>query len=288
LLSLCAPIQGTARPQPYALDGTEVQCIQSKILNRDYELYFGLPASYGKSPRRYPVVFITDAPYAFPLVRSISRRVSDNGKQLEEFILVGLSYAKGDTSALSRNRDYTPTDVNAKGTREPDQAIGPYGQAERYRRFIADEVFPFVARHYPADMSRTIYFGHSYGGLFGIHVLLTKPTMFSHYVIGSPSLWFDKRHMLKAERAYAATSRDLPARILMIVGSFETIPSQTSNPRFHKRNDMIKDARVFEMQLKARHYPSLSIRSEVIDDEDHLTVFPAIATRGLLWALPAR
>jgi uncharacterized protein len=188
LLSLYTTAPATAQPQPYALEDTEVQPMHSELLNRDYELYVGLPASYGLSPRKYPVVFITDAPYAFPLMRSIGRRVSDNGKQLEEFILVGLSYAKGDSPARSRNRDYTPTDINAKGTRKLDQAIGPYGQAEGYRRFVDEEVFPFVARNYSADMSRTIYFGHSYGGLFGVHVLLTKPSMFSHYVLGSPSL----------------------------------------------------------------------------------------------------
>jgi predicted alpha/beta superfamily hydrolase len=288
LLSLCTLARAETQAKPYVLEGTQVQSIRSEMLSRDYELYVDLPASYGQSHKSYPVVFITDAPYAFPLVRSISRRVSDHGKALEEFILVGLSYANGDSPAQSRNRDYTPTDVNAKKTREVDQGAGPYGGAESYRRFVANEVLPFVARRYRADMNRKIYIGHSYGALFGIHALLTEPTMFNAYVLGSPSLWYDKRTMFDAERAYAATNKDLPAQVLLMVGSFESIPRKSSNPRFNKRIDMVKDAHAFEKQLKSRNYRGLSIRSEVIDDEDHLTVFPAIATRGLLWTLSAQ
>ncbi|MDQ3618407.1 MAG: hypothetical protein M3374_06825 [Pseudomonadota bacterium] len=42
----------------------------------------------------------------------------------------------------------------------------------------------------------------------------------------------------------------------------------------------------FEAQLKSRGYPNLRVQSTVIDDEDHLTVYPAAITRGLTWALP--
>jgi pimeloyl-ACP methyl ester carboxylesterase len=45
----------------------------------------------------------------------------------------------------------------------------------------------FVAGHYRADMGEKIYAGHSYGGLIGVHVLLTEPDMFQRYVLGSPS-----------------------------------------------------------------------------------------------------
>src|SRR5688572_22790664 len=84
-----------AGPPPYAIDDTQVLDIASKALGRDYQLYVALPESYADEPARtYPVVFVTDAPYAFPLVRAIGRRVGDHGDGLEEFILVGLSYAK--------------------------------------------------------------------------------------------------------------------------------------------------------------------------------------------------
>ena len=50
---------------------------------------------------------------------------------------------------------------------------------------------------------------------------------------------------------------------------------------------MMRDLRTFEAQLRSRRYPSLGIEATVIGDEDHLTVYPAAITRGLMWALPA-
>ncbi|PFH11664.1 hypothetical protein BCF11_4119 [Collimonas sp. PA-H2] len=278
----CVTAQAATPMHPYELEGTEVQSIPSKILHRDYEIFVSLPASYATSTKRYPVLFITDANYAFPLIRSINRRVSDNGKKLEEFILVGLSYAKGDDPVHSRNRDYTPTDTtNNSGER-------PTGQAEPYRQFIEKEVFPFVAANYRADMSRKIFSGHSYGSLLGLHMLLTEPQMFNQYILGSPSLWYDKRVMFDMERSYAASHKDMPAQVFMLIGSFETVKSKDRNPRYNKENDMVKDMRDFEARLKSRRYPNLSVRSEVIQDEDHLTVFPALITRGLFWSFASK
>ena len=96
-------------PQPYALEGTEVREIRAKALHRDYQLFISLPRGYAESTRQYPVLFVTDATYAFPLIRSITRRIRNGGEDMEDFILVGLSYAKGETPEYSRRRDYTPT-----------------------------------------------------------------------------------------------------------------------------------------------------------------------------------
>ncbi|GFE80644.1 hypothetical protein GCM10011487_26440 [Steroidobacter agaridevorans] len=163
-----------------------------------------------------------------------------------------------------------------------------HGEAEAYRRFIADEVFPLVAEHYRVDMNRKIFAGHSYGGLLGAHILLTEPTMFERYILSSPSLWYDDRVMLARERAYAAVHTDMRADVFLSIGSFETVNPSSANKRYHRNNDMVRDLRKFEAQLRSRRYPGLRIDSNVIDDEDHLTVYPSAITRGLMWALPAQ
>jgi hypothetical protein len=90
---------------------------------------------------------------------------------------------------------------------------------------------------------------------------------------------------LRREADYAGKHQDLDARIRMYCGSFEAV---SSAPRYNRHNDLVRDMQGFERTLKRRRYPSLAIDSGVIADEDHLTVAPAIATRGLLWALPGR
>ncbi|MBX9876608.1 MAG: alpha/beta hydrolase, partial [Beijerinckiaceae bacterium] len=232
------------------LKDTEVRTIRAKLLERDYEIYVWLPDSYRSQPRRrFPVLYVTDADYAFPLVRSIAQRVGNRAQGLEEFILVGLSYALGDSREFSRRRDYTPTPHGEK-TRDPEGRRPLFGEAEPYRRFLAEELMPFVAATYRTDTTRSLYAGHSYGGLFGLHVLLTQPSMFSHYIIGSPSLWFDRRVMFARERAFAEANRDLGANVLMAIGSFETVNPASEDRRYSRSLDMVADFRAFEQALR--------------------------------------
>ncbi len=274
---------------PYVLEGTQVHKLPAKKLGRQYELYVSLPASYAESKRAFPVLFVTDANYAFPLIRAIAKRVGDGGNNLEDFILVGLSYATGDTPTVSRNRDYTPLKYKNKqqiARDKANQAI--YGEAEGYRQYLANEVFPFLASQYRIDMQRKVFAGHSYGGIFGAHVLLTEPSMFSHYILGSPSLFYDHRSLFDKEEEYANKHKDLPAKVFLMIGGYERVNPASKNPRYLKEVDMVADMLAWQKQLQGRRYPNLEIRSKVLEDEDHLTVAPNIITRGLLWALPGK
>ena len=283
-----APAADDGAAHPYVLNDTEARTLHAARLGRDYDITVSLPPSYGTGQRRYPVVFVTDAPYAFPLTRAIEARVAGHSKELPEFILVGLGYAVGDTAEYSRRRDYTPT---AHGDRDAtsDMPGRPvvYGEAEGYRRFVADEVFPFIAGHYRADMAHKVFAGHSYGSLFGAYVLATAPDMFDGYVLGSPSLWFDDYAVLARERASAAAHRDVRARVYLGAGEFEARSprGRPRDARYNTDRDMVADTQGFARTLASRHDPGLKVRSDVIAGEDHLTVAPALITRGLMWTL---
>jgi predicted alpha/beta superfamily hydrolase len=279
LLCLSSTASAQAAP-PYVLDDTAVHTLHAKDLKRDYDVLVSLPPSYKTSTKRFPVLFVTDAPYAFPVVRAIAKRVGDRGEGLEEFILVGLAYAKGDTPEFSRRRDYTPTETADIGLKSdmPGRAV-KHGEAEGYRRFIAADVFPLIERTYRADMSRKIFVGHSYGSLFGLHVLFTEPSMFDQYILGSPSTWYGKRVMFEREKAYAAIHKDLKAGVFFGVGGLEVKKPGTSV-------DTVADMQELERVLKSHRYPGLRTASRVFDEEDHLSVAPRIITSGLKWALP--
>ncbi|HEU4775186.1 MAG TPA: alpha/beta hydrolase-fold protein [Telluria sp.] len=277
-LFLIAASAASAEPAPYTLSNTEVLSLRSAALKRDYDIFVSLPESYKNSNKHYPVVFVADANYAFPVGRALAARVGAHGRGLEEFILIGLSYARGDSPEYSRRRDYTPGPSLENGLRSDMPGRTPaFGEAEGYRRFIADEVFPLVAQHYRADMRRTIFSGHSYGSLLGLHILFTEPSMFSHYILGSPSLWYGKNLMFEREKAYAAGHKDLKANVFFAVGGLETGKGE---------DNMVGDLKRFTAALTARRYPGLRVASTVLADEDHLSVAPLIMTRGLKWALP--
>lgn len=279
-----APAQA---PAPVTLSDTESWELIAEGTGRTYPIWVSLPASYADSgDRQYPVVFVTDALYSFPLVRSIRNLVGQKGRNIEDFILVGLPPQKGLTSLQSRSRDYTPSNPLLKpGANTRTLTAEIYGEAATYRDFIERQVFPLIAKNYRADMQRRIFAGHSLGGLFGSFVLLTKPTMFQSYILSSPSLWFDKREILRYERAWAAGNRDLPAKVMLYAGSFEAMKPA---PRYFKTVDMLRDAQDFERLLESHRYPRLQIDHAVVPDEDHLTVYPGTISRGLLWALPGQ
>jgi predicted alpha/beta superfamily hydrolase len=290
LLAAALPVAASAAEatRPYVLSDTEVQVVRAPHLERDYELYVSLPPSYGHGDRRYPVVFVTDAPYAFPVTRAIVARIAGHSKELTEFILVGLGYAKGDTPEYSRRRDYTPSARGDRGATSdmPGRPV-VFGEAEGYRRFVADEVFPFIASHYRADMARKVFAGHSYGSLFGAYVMLTAPEMFDGYVLGSPSLWFDQRLLFARERTFAAAHTDLRARVYLGAGEFEAVSpkGRPHGARYNTEQDMVADTRAFAHALASHGYPGLKLRTDVLAGEDHLTVAPALITRGLMWTL---
>lgn len=265
---------------PYVLKGTQVWTVPDPVSGRDYEVFVSLPASYqAQSNRRYPVLYVTDADYAFPIIRQIARRVNLNGPVIEEFILIGLSYSLGDDGVVSRNRDYTPT---PNGPSTARSAV--HGQGPAYQAYLKTQVLPFVDQHFRADSKRRILLGHSYGGLLGAQIMFTEPSLFQAYILGSPSFWFDKRHIMKMEAEYARTHRDLPADVFMYIGEFE-VPGP--GPRHTRDTDMVGDVRAMEAALKGRGYPSLRVRSVVLEDEDHLTVAPVGFTRALMAVLPA-
>lgn len=278
-----------AAPLPYQLDGTEVRDIHSASLKRDYQLLVALPESYGSSQRRYPVLFVTDANYAFPLARAIASRLAKHAG-MEEAIVVGLSYAKGDTPGYSRRRDYTPSTPRSQAYTSDMPGRAPaFGEAGAYGRFIAGEVFPLVAAQYRADMRRKAFVGHSYGSLLGLEILLTQPATFEHYILGSPSLWFDRGVLFAREQAYAKAGRDLPASVYFGIGGRETLAPGKRRSRSEEEADMVADLKEFDAALKSRRYRGLHTQVEVFPGEDHASVFPLVFTHGLrAWLGKAR
>ncbi len=277
-----APVPG------YVIPDTQVYRIEAKALGRAYPLYVSLPPSYASSPdRRYSVLFTTDAPQSFPLIRGLQQRLRAGERGLEDAIIVGLGYAEGDSGTYSRRRDYTPSpngDIDAASDK-PGIPVR-YGEAEGYRLHLRDEVFPFLESRYRIDPKRRIYAGHSYGGLFGTHVLLTEPEMFAKYILMSPSLWYDRRLMIARERGFAMRHKDLQAQAYFLIGGEETVPDPDTEPFGNSRMAMVQDMDEMVRMLSSRGYPGLRVQQKVFPGEDHGSVYPDAIREGMAWALP--
>lgn len=86
-----APSAASPAPPPLALEGTASHHFHVPGSGRRYPLWVSLPASYDQQPERhYPVLFVTDAPWSFPIIHGLRALMGRGDARFDEFILVGL------------------------------------------------------------------------------------------------------------------------------------------------------------------------------------------------------
>ncbi len=94
---------------PYEIPRSSVIELTEPSSKRVYSVYIQLPKSYQNKPdKTYPVIYLTDAPYTFPIVAGATRFPMNTGK-MQQAIIVAIGYEKGSIGSASRIRDYTPT-----------------------------------------------------------------------------------------------------------------------------------------------------------------------------------
>jgi predicted alpha/beta superfamily hydrolase len=268
-----APPAIDAKPAAFEIENSAVLPLRSKILGRDYQVYVKTPPGYGapeNATRRYPVLYLTDGPYTFQVASAVSR-LPFSQHRFNEFIVVGFSWAQGEAGADSRRRDLTPW----KSAAPPGS-----GGGVAYLDHLKREALPLVEGRYRIDPNERALAGQSYGGLFGLWVALTEPSLFKTYILTSPSIWFADRSILKTEAAYAATHTDLKARIYLATGGREH-PGPGGCEGCD--TDMIAGQQALAQALTARNYPGLRLRTDVIEGGFHETTFPVGLINGMQW-----
>jgi len=257
---------------PFGYPAYETINIHANSNKEDYELYIQVPKSYLDTKKNYPLIIVNDTSFAFPITNGAMSLMG--GAVVEEAIVVGISYSKGDDRMLSRTRDYTPTHspVDSSGSSSPSRLAS--GHAKEYVDFIESQVIPLLQKNYRVDSKKKVFVGHSYGGLLGTYILFKKPHLFTDYIIGSPSLGYDNRIMFKVEKAFSTSHSSLPVNVAMFVGSLE--------------GQMVPDLLAMEKQLRSRNYKGLNLRVEVMQGENHHSVFPGLLSKGLMATLPLK
>lgn len=114
-------------------------------------------------------------------------------------IVVAVGYIlKGRVFSPNRDHDLTPPsrDAAAEGA--------AYGGAEAFLTFIQDVVKPFIAEEVlsGSTIGREALFGHSFGGLFGLYALYTRPLLFDCVMASSPSIFWSEHRILEYEKLF--------------------------------------------------------------------------------------
>ena len=159
---------------------------------RDVQVW--LPPGYAQEPtRRYPVLYLHDGQNVFEApAGGSSWQIGDTAQRLMQAGEVAPAIIVAVSSGATRIHDYTPVAMPLEG-----RLMG--GGAPAYRRFLLDELKPFIDRHYRSRPGRdnTALGGSSLGALVTMWLLLQEPQTFGAGLIVSPSVWWAERAILR-------------------------------------------------------------------------------------------
>jgi predicted alpha/beta superfamily hydrolase len=161
-----------------------------RFLRNQRDLIVYTPPCYQDQPgRHFPVLYLQDGQNLFDGATSFIpgqdwqvAQSADHYIQMgavEPLLIVGIYNTKG------RIREYTPTHVPKLGG----------GRADRYAKFLIEEVKPFVDREYRtlSGSQHTGIGGSSLGGLVSLYIGLKHSRIFGKIAALSPSVWWNQR-----------------------------------------------------------------------------------------------
>lgn len=252
----------TAPPETPIVIGTSY-ALPSSTYGGTREVNVWLPPGYADGETAYPVLYLLDGGVQwqdFHHISGLAQLGTVNGTT-RDVIVVGVA------SVDRRNELALPTDNPELVAEYPTQ-----GQSERFRRFLAEEVQPFVERRFRAS-GETALMGESLAGLFVVETFLKAPEMFDHYVAVSPSLWWDGGRLAAQAGARLRDHSNDPRTLILTLGD--------------EGGEMQAAMDVLVAQLRAHAMPGLDWFYAPRPHESHATIYHGAALDAFRRLFPA-
>lgn len=241
----------------------ETFTLDSKILGERRVINVYVPPGYAEGSARYPVLYMPDGGLGedFPhVVGSVD--VSIKNAVIRPLIVVGIENTV-------RRRDLVgPTEL------AEEREIAPQaGGADRFRAFLRDELKPLIAARYRTTAESALI-GESFAGLFVLETLLVEPTLFDGYIAADPSVWWNGQALV----------RDAGPRLAAWSAGPRTLYVATADAR-----EIIDPVAMLLTALGIHVAGIVQWTHEPMPDEQHNTIFPTAALRGIrtLFAAPS-
>ena len=141
-------------------------------LDENFLVHIILPPDYDEN-REYPVYLITDAVSWISRVPKMWNIIKDGEASPVIFVTLGYDYDVdyGDTTRFNNFILYQ----------------------DKFLDFITNDLMGAISLNYRVDASRSVFFGHSWGGLFADYALFNSDKYdkqpFANYIIGSSAFW---------------------------------------------------------------------------------------------------
>lgn len=251
-----------AHASPMRLDGTE-QWTMKSAEGREYRIMISLPEGDVPWTGGYPVIYLLDGNAYFPAFHAAKRAQ----ERLRGAILVGIGYPSDTPLDFERRAfDLSPPQPAERNT-------PPQGGQDLFLDFIEKRLMPKVNARFKVDQDQRSLVGHSFGGMFGVYALFTRPQLFQHVIAISPSLWWRDRYLLEHERAFRKKAQagqlDLThSSLTLLMGDREMAQE-------------IQDARALQIRLEALSQYGLRSDFQIEPGEDHMSMPFRVSARVL-------
>jgi predicted alpha/beta superfamily hydrolase len=213
--------------------------LPSKVLGESRRILVRTPANYSTTNLRYPVLYITDGdPYMGHTVNSVDYLARYN--RISELIVVAITHT-------DRTHDLTPTRVDADSPTS--------GGADKLLEFLEEELIPEIGKRYRVQPYR-ILAGHSFGGLFTLHTMFSRPELFNAYIAASPSLRWDNELLVKRAAEFFKSRKQFAATLALSTSGVERDTNVTA---FEKFMTLLRQAQIKDFAWDLKTLP----------DEDH-------------------
>jgi predicted alpha/beta superfamily hydrolase len=222
--------------------------LKSAVLAEERVVLVRTPPGYETNKQKYPVLYMTDGDGHMGHTAATIEFLTRNGR-MSDLIVVGVTNT-------DRTRDLTPTKSATKNAAGELQ-WPTSGGADNFLKFFETELIPSIEKDYRVQPYR-IFAGHSLGGLFAIHAMVSKPGLFNSYVAVSPSLQWENETTLKRADDFLKNQKELNVTLYVSLG-FE--PGGIGDSFQH-----------FKALLQKTNIKGFQYQVEQMTDEDHGSV----------------
>ena len=222
--------------------------IKSDVLGEERIILVRTPVGYETNKVSYPVLYMTDGDAHMGHTASTIEFLMRNGR-IPDLIVVGVTNT-------DRTRDLTPVKATVKNPAGELQ-FPTSGGADNFLKFFETELIPEINKEYRVQPYR-ILAGHSLGGLFAIHAMITKPGLFNSYVAVSPSLQWENGEALKRVDDFLKKQKEMNVTLFASIGNEPGAIGES----FDKFKDMLAKTTI----------KGFSWEAERLADEDHGSV----------------
>jgi predicted alpha/beta superfamily hydrolase len=253
-----------AQDQKVSLDQTYSKWYESKIVGDKFLIQCYIPNQKAIPTDSLPIIFLLDSDMSFGLAYDIVGWLRWS-REIPYVAIVGISYGTGQNDWWKkRSRDYSFSKDQKKVWGDWPLA----GGSANFIKFLETELFQFIADEYCLKGNDRTIVGLSLGGLLCTEILFSKPELFDKYIILGPALIWNDKEIFKIESQYYKNHSTLKANVFTAVGSLD-------------QKEIIEPWTEFVDIIRERNYSGLVFKSWVIENETHISMFPAGLTRGL-------